>query len=131
MSWDILLMRSDYPSMGAFPDDYTPPPLGEGELVRGRVKAGAPSIEFHEPTWAQVHGDGWRVDVTIGSEEPVDSILLHVDGGPQALEVVRGMADALEAKALDCSTGNFIDFSSPPPGRTVHEESSAEPSSCE
>jgi hypothetical protein len=129
MSWHILLMRSDFPSMGEFPDDYTPPPLGEGELVRGRVKVGVASAEFHEPTWAQVQGDGWRVDITIGSEEPVESILLHVEGGPEALKTVRVLADAVHAKALDCSTGKFIDFSNPPPGHAI-PEGKGEPSTC-
>ena len=120
VSWDILLMRSDYPSMGEFPEDYTPPPLGEGALVRSKLQARVPSIVFHEPTWAQVQGSGWSIDATVGSEEPVESILLHVRGGKDALGVVRSMADALGARALDCSTGKFIDFSNPPADRTVH-----------
>jgi hypothetical protein len=116
VSWDILLMRSDYPSMADFPGDYTPPPLGTGALVRARVQAAAPSLHFKESTWAEVRGAGWSIDASVGAEEPVESILLYLSGEPGALRVVQAMAEALDARALDCSTGRFIDFANPPAG---------------
>lgn len=120
VTWDIVLMKSDRATMAELFDHSVPPPLGDGEEVRSKLTAAAPTIHFHEPTWAQLQGDGWSIDLTVGSEEPVESVLLHVHGGAETLETVRRMAEALGARALDCSTGTFIDFSAPPDGRTDH-----------
>jgi hypothetical protein len=122
VTWDILLMKSDSASVAELFEHSVPPPLGGGDDVRSKVSAVVPGIQFQEPTWAQIQGDGWSIDLTVGSEEPVESLLLHVHGGAEALATVRRLAEALDARALDCSTGAFIDFSAPPGGPTEHPQ---------
>ncbi|MDH2394059.1 hypothetical protein QCN29_36035 [Streptomyces sp. HNM0663] len=116
MSWDVLLLRlpDDVTSMEEIPADYTPDPLGHLHDVLSTVAQAVPDVDLSDPTWGELLGPTWSMELNIGAEDPVDSIMLHMRGsGDDVLTPVLRLADALRCKALDCAGGDLIT-----PGRT-------------
>lgn len=111
MSWDVLLLHlpDDVTSMEEIPADYTPPPLGRRNDVLAAVARAVPEVDLSDPTWGDLLGPAWSIELNIGSEDPVDSIMLHIRGsGDDVLTPVLRLAEALRCKALDCAEGGLI-----------------------
>ncbi|MGW6015936.1 hypothetical protein [Streptomyces sp. NPDC055210] len=111
MSWAVLLLRlpDDFTSLQDIPDDYTPPSLCRQKEVLAAVSQAAPKADLSDPTWGELCGPTWSIELNIGDDDPVDSIMLHIRGtGDDVLTPVFRLADALECKVLDCSTGDLI-----------------------
>ncbi|WP_256639119.1 hypothetical protein [Streptomyces murinus] len=117
MSWDVLLLRlsDDVTSMHELPDDYSPKPLGRQCDVLAAVTQAVPEADLSDPTWGDLSGPDWSIEFNIGSEDPVDSIMLHIRGsGDDVLGPVFRLAETLRCKVLDLSEGDLIN-----PGQTA------------
>ncbi|WP_331744316.1 hypothetical protein OG762_49705 (plasmid) [Streptomyces sp. NBC_01136] len=111
MSWDVLLLRlpDDVTSMHELPADCTPAPLGRQYDVLAAVTQAVPEVDLSDPTWGELSGPTWSIELNIGSEDPVDSIMLHIRGsGDDVLAPVFRLAEALRCKVLDCVEGDLI-----------------------
>ncbi|MFH9983954.1 hypothetical protein ACH4ND_33055 [Streptomyces sp. NPDC017179] len=111
MSWDVLLLHlpDDVTSLQETPDDYTPPPLGRQHDVLAAVSRAVPETNLSDPAWGELLGPTWSMELTIGSKDPVDSIMLHIRGsGDDVLTPVFRLASALGCKVLDFSEGDLI-----------------------
>ena len=111
MSWDISLFNAP-PGMTIeeIPRDYEPAPLGSAVEVLGRLQAAFVDLDLGDPTWGDLERSGWSIEFNIGRENPVRSIMLHVrGGGDDVVQVVRETAQVLRCRALDCSSGEFIE----------------------
>ena len=111
MSWDVLLLRlpDDVTSVQESHADHTSAPLGRRRDVLAAVTQAAPEADLSDPTWGELAGPTWFIELNICSEEPVDSIMLHIRGsGDDVLMPVRRLAEALRCKALDCAEGDLI-----------------------
>ncbi|MGW9070528.1 hypothetical protein ACWGQT_13940 [Streptomyces yangpuensis] len=111
MSWDVLLLRlpDNVTSVQEIPGDYAPPALGRQQDVLSAVKHATPEVDLSDPTWGELLGPSWSIELNIGSEDPVDSIMLHIRGsGDDVLAPVLSLAAALGCKALDCSQGDLL-----------------------
>ncbi|MFG3497917.1 hypothetical protein [Streptomyces sp. NPDC047928] len=116
MSWDVILLRlpDNVTSVQEIPADCTPDPLGRRHDVLTAVTQAVPDVDLSDPTWGELFGPTWCMDVNIGSEDPVDSVMLHIRGsGDDVLTPVLRLAEALRCKALDCAEGDLI-----APGKT-------------
>ncbi|MEU6541549.1 hypothetical protein [Streptomyces sp. NPDC047000] len=111
MSWDVLLLRlpGDVTSMHELPDGCSPEPLGRQYDVLAAVTQALPEVDLSDPTWGDLSGPTWSIELNIGSEDPVDSIMLHIRGsGDDALAPVFRLAEALRCKVLDLAEGELI-----------------------
>ncbi|MGW4204832.1 hypothetical protein [Streptomyces sp. NPDC004726] len=111
MSWDVLLLRlpDDVTSVSEIPADYTPAPLGRRHDVLAAVTQTVPEVDLSDPAWGELSGPTWSIELSIGSEDPVDSIMLHIRGsGDDVLTPVFRLAEALRCKVLDCADGDLI-----------------------
>ncbi|WP_435132688.1 hypothetical protein [Actinacidiphila sp. bgisy144] len=111
MSWDVLLLRlpAHITSVGEVPDDYTPPPLGRRKDVLATVSKAVPEADLSDPSWGELLGSGWSMELNIGSKDPINSIMLHIRGsGDDVLVSVFRVAAALDCRVLDCSEGDLI-----------------------
>lgn len=116
MSWDVLLLRlpDDVASMHELPDGYPPQPLGRQRDVFAAATEAAPEVDLSDPTWGDLSGPTWSIEFNIGSEDPVDSVMLHTRGsGDDVLGPVFRLAEALRCKVLDLTEGDLIN-----PGQT-------------
>ncbi|WP_251021996.1 hypothetical protein [Streptomyces sp. ISL-10] len=111
MSWDVILLRlpAGVTSVQEIPADYTPESLGRRDDVLAAVIQAVPDVDLSDPAWGELSGPTWSIELNIGSEEPVDSVMLHIRGsGDDVLTPVLRLADALRCKALDCAEGDLI-----------------------
>jgi hypothetical protein len=111
MSWDISLFNAPPGiTIEEIPRDYEPAPLGSVAEVLGRLQAAFVDLDLSDPTWGDLERSAWSVEFNIGAEDPVRSIMLHVrGGGDDVVQVVRETAHVLGCRALDCSSGEFIE----------------------
>ncbi|MFI6056430.1 hypothetical protein ACIBCO_41065 [Streptomyces violascens] len=116
MSWDVILLHlpDDVVSVRDIPDGYTPAPLGQQQDILAAVARAAPEADLSDPAWGELSGATWSIELNIGSDDPVDSIMLHIRGsGDDVLASVTRLAEALGCKALDCSTGDLLSAQDP------------------
>jgi len=96
------------------PDDFRPtrPLCTHAELV-AKIQAIAPETDFSDPAWGVLDGDGFSIEFNVGTDDPVEQMMLHVRGADGALGVIRELATSLGRPAIDCSAGDLINFDSP------------------
>ena len=82
VSWDVLVFHAPAKCCRGRQDqgDFHPSALGSGAEVRQRLYERLPKLDLSDPTWAccRPHMD---IEVNIGSEDLVTSIMLHLRGG--------------------------------------------------
>ncbi|MBR7835016.1 hypothetical protein KDL01_17205 [Actinospica durhamensis] len=111
MSWDVVLFKipNDVASMADIPRNYKPAPLGSRTEVEAVLRTAVPTVDLSDPTWGNLDGPTWSIELNIGRDDPIDSIMLHVrGGGDEVMAPIFAMAAALDCRVLDCSSGDFI-----------------------
>jgi hypothetical protein len=114
MSWQVLLMElpAEALCMKQVPLDYRADSLGDRALLASRLEEALPGIEFEDPSWGAVIGDGYSIQFDLGEQPEVDSVTLHVQGSsPDALKAIWDTTRALGVRALDVTTGELLNFS--------------------
>jgi len=110
MSWDILLQRfPQNASPTEVPDDYAPPVIGSRAEVASSLRELFPAANTSDPAWIVIDGDDFSIEVSTGDNEQCTGSTLHVRGGDGAVQAVMQIAQHFEMRALDCSTGEFMD----------------------
>src|SRR5262245_7473078 len=114
MSWDVFFVKlpDGVRSVYDAPKDYHPPPLGPRAELIAALRKLLGDADFSDPSWGQYLAEGFSIEFNMGGD-PVDSLMLHVRGGEAAFGCVREIARALGTPAIDCSTGELIDFDAP------------------
>ncbi|MER8185688.1 hypothetical protein [Kitasatospora sp. NPDC094015] len=111
MSWDLLLLQlpADVGSVSELPDDHRPEPLGRQAEVLSALRSRIPAVDLTDPTWGQIAGEFWSIELNIGRADPVESIMLHVRGaGDEALPEIFRIAAAVNCRIVDCSGGDLL-----------------------
>lgn len=111
MSWDVFLLRlpDDITSVQEIPADHTPAPLGWRDDVLAAVARAVPEADLSDPGWGTLSGPTWSIELNIGSNDPVESIMLHIRGsGDDVLTPVFRLAESLRCGVIDCTDGEVI-----------------------
>lgn len=110
VSWDISIMDlpSDAASVADIPDDFQPQPLGDRAELIAAIREVAPSADFTDPAWGELVTPDFVIEFNMGSEEVVDSMMLHVRGGGRAVDFIDALLTRLGHRAIDCSEGEFF-----------------------
>lgn len=74
----------------------------------------APSADFSDPSWGELATPDFVIELNMGSEEVVDSMMLHLRGGGPVVDFIYALLTRLGRRAIDCSEGEF--FTSEPSG---------------
>lgn len=115
MSWDVFLF--DGPStpdpIDGAPNDWKPEPIGSSESARAAISAEHPAVDWRDPTWGVLDGEGWSIEFNVGKDEIVDSIALHVRGGGDPLPAITSLCRANAWVAFDTSTGELLNLERP------------------
>ena len=111
MSWDVFVqdLPAGIESVGDIPDDFVPRDLGPRAAIVQAIQRAVPSIDFTDPTWGRIEGQGYAIEINIREDDPVRSFAFHVRGGDDAAEVVAEVLAALNLRAIDpqSDTGLF------------------------
>ena len=116
MSWDVLVCNyygSPPKDMENLPDDHKPDPLGSASTVRMSISQNLPGVDWSDPTWGIYDGDEFSIEFNTGEEDPINSIMLHVRGGGDAIAAMLQFANPNKWSLLDFSTGQFLDPENP------------------
>lgn len=69
-----------------------------------------PAMDLTDPTWGDLVGTGWSFELNIGSDDPMDSIMLHVRGsGDGVIPIVLEITDVVGGRAIDTAAGLFLE----------------------
>ena len=115
MSWDVMIFNlrgaSPPPIEQMQEGDYES--LGPADDVRQRISSLLSGIDWSNPTWGIYEGDGFSIEFNVGQDDPIDTMMLHVRGGGDAISAITRLARPLGWSALDCSTSQFLDLDNP------------------
>lgn len=116
MSWDVMLFNyhgsppADFESL---PKDHRPDPLGAAADVRLSISRYLPEIDWTDPTWGIYTGDTFTIEFNPGTDDPIESMMLHVRGRGDALSTIARFASPNRWSLLDCTTGKLLDQENP------------------
>lgn len=111
MSWDVLVFQAPHQvaAVDELPGDFDPPPLGTLADISERLRASLPGLDLTEADWGRLAGPTWTIELGLGSEDPVATIMLYVRGtGDDVLDTIATITGAVGGRALDVSTGQFL-----------------------
>lgn len=113
MSWDVVFLALP-PGVRSLEDlGDAPAPLGSrADLIRA-IEAAVPTVDFSDPSWGRLDTDAFSIEFSVGDDDPVVSLMLHVRGGDGALGVIAAVAQALGQPPIDCGDGTVLDVASP------------------
>ena len=115
VSWDLLVFRvpDGVVSFGELGNDFdvADDPLGVREVVVGRIRDVAPMVDFSDQRWGVIDDSRCVMELNMGNEDPIESIMLHVRGGHDAPGVIAALLTGLDCQAFDLQTGEFFDTS--------------------
>lgn len=97
--------------LGEIGSDWDPPSLGTGRHVRAVLAEVVPGIAFSESGWGDYEGPGFSIGTPVdeADDAPVSCVSLIVHGnGEAAAQAALAVADALEARAVDTGSGDFL-----------------------
>jgi hypothetical protein len=108
MSWDISVMAASTPPapVEQMPKDWRGATLGSEGEVREKISAVLPEVDWSDPTWGILEGNGFSFEFNIGSQRPCEGFMIHVRGGGPAVTSLLRLAEKTGWYLLDCSQGN-------------------------
>lgn len=118
MSWDVLVMNyngSPPADMEEMAEAGEPDPLGKLASVRKAISKYLPDVDWSDPVYGIYEGEGFTIEFSMGKEDPLDSIMLFVRGGGDAITTLFQFANPNNWSLFDCSTSEFLDPENPSP----------------
>jgi hypothetical protein len=112
MSWDISIQKftRTYATFDELDDDTQPLPLGP----RADVLRAFPGTDWSDPAWGSFDAPFGSIEFNSGTDDPVDSIMLHVRASDAVVPAIVQMCRDNGWQALDISGGGFLEQSAVP-----------------
>ncbi|MDH5630057.1 MAG: hypothetical protein OEY96_07865 [Gammaproteobacteria bacterium] len=116
MSWDVSIINfsRDYSSTEEIPDNEQPLPLGRLADIHAAILEHFPDTDLRDPTWGTYDCKFGSIEFNIGTEDPVDSMMLHVRASNEIVPPIIEMCRRNNWSGLDCSNGEFLEKSNNP-----------------
>lgn len=111
MSWDIVLLKS---KIDISDKQAQPECMGEKIVLIEEFEKNFSLVDFSNKTWGVFNDGQTSIEINIGTNEKVYSIMLHVRGGGDPFDFIKKTCDYFKWSALDGSTGEYFDLASPP-----------------
>lgn len=111
MSWDVVLINlpEGTASVADLPKDHISAPLGRRAEVEEAIRRAVPGVDLTDPTWGDVNGPGWSMELNIGSKDPIEDIMLHIRGSSDwVFEPIFALARELQCQVIDCGSGDVL-----------------------
>jgi hypothetical protein len=115
MSWDVMILNAEgTPRCTAeMPADWRPKTMGETETVRAMIDRALPEVDWTDPRWGCLRGDGCSIEFQFQISGDVEAFTLHVRGGGDPVSAIVHLCKCNGWVALDYSTGELIDLDAP------------------
>lgn len=118
MSWDVFVQNAprEAKTVADIPADFRPTSIGKREEIVARIKEVFPTANFLDSSWGTIQGQGWSIELNMGSSEDCKGFAFHIRGRREAAEVVGAILDYLDLRAVDTETGEFFTTRTKPVG---------------
>ena len=115
MSWDVMLFKfeGEPPDFEELPDDFKPPTMGDAAALRRSISASLPGVDWSDPAWGILDGDGWSIEFNHQATGQTDQIMLHVRGGGDPIVAIVKLCKTNGWSAFDTSSGEFLNLDAP------------------
>jgi hypothetical protein len=115
MSWDVMIHRFEGPPprVEDLSDEHQFLPLGDASDVRKQISVALPTVDWSDPAWGVLDGDGFSIEFNFQADGPVTGFMLHVRGGGDPLPSIIRLCRVNGWVALDTSAGAFLDLDAP------------------
>jgi hypothetical protein len=116
MSWDVMVFNyhgNPPADMDEMAEARDPDPLGKASAVRKAISKHLEGVDWTDPAWGIYLGEGFSLEFNMGKEDPVETIMLHVRGGGNAIAAMLRFAVPNDWSLFDISTSEFIDPENP------------------
>lgn len=90
------------------PDSWRGEPLGSQAEVRAKITDCIAGVDWSDPAWGVFHGDGYSYEFNTGTDEPCDSVMVHVRGGGSAVAPLLELGRRCDWNLLDTSQGEWM-----------------------
>ncbi|WP_053048634.1 hypothetical protein [Streptomyces antioxidans] len=68
-----------------------------------------PDVDLSNPPWGILNGPTWSIELLVGRDDPVGSLLLEVRGsGDDVMEPIFLLAEAFGCEVYDTAQGAFL-----------------------
>lgn len=116
MSWDISIQKftRTYATIDELDDDTQPLPLGPRSIVQAAVLRAFPGTDWSDPAWGRFDAPFGSIEFNSGTDDPVDSIMLHVRASDAVVPAIVQMCRENGWQAIDCSGGGFLEQAAVP-----------------
>ena len=85
-------------------------PFSQAEIAReiGKIASELGAVcDCQDLSWQNLDSDSWSIEFNVGKNAETESVMLHIRGG-KPKEVLTLLPVDLNARLIDCSTGEFI-----------------------
>ena len=112
MSWDVVMVRTK--TNGEALKDITGEnivPFTQTEIaeaVKNAAAALGAAYDCADLSYQHLGRVGWSIEFNVNGETEAESVMLHVRGAEEPKEAFALIASALNARLVDCGTGEFI-----------------------
>ena len=112
MSWDVVMVRTK--TNGEALKDIAGEnivPFTQTEIAEAVKNAAAvlgAAYDCADLSYQHLGCGGWSIEFNVGGEAEAESVMLHVRGAEEPKEAFALIASALNARLIDCGTGEFI-----------------------
>ena len=112
MSWDVVMVRTktngealkDIACENIVPFTQTE----IAEAIKGIADALGAACDCADLSYQHLGCGGWSIEFNVGGEAQAESVMMHVRGAEMPQEAFAALSDALNARLIDCGTGEFI-----------------------
>lgn len=110
MSWDVSFFAAEAPPppVTEMPDDWRGESLGTLEEVRGKISGSAPEVNWSDPSWGTLYGEGFSLEFNIGRNDPCYGFMVHVRGAGDAVRPLLAIGEKWCWYLLDTSQGEWL-----------------------
>ena len=111
MSWDVMIfnLQNNIKSVSELTDDSVIS-LGSKNEVLSTIRHIFPQANFSDPTWVVLDGKDYSIEFSLGQDEQIEVLMLHVRGSVDALDAIERFCQINDWRAFDSATGDFINF---------------------
>jgi hypothetical protein len=110
MAWDVFVCRfaQVYENIERIPWDEEGLSLGSRAFVKRQISKHFPETDWVDVNWGQCNATFGSIEFSIGTEENVDHIMLHVRASDEVVSQIIALCAENQWQALDTSTGRCL-----------------------
>ena len=110
MSWDLFVqdLPAGAKTVRDIPSDSRPQSIGTRTDIIAVIRSVIPIVDFSDPSWGVIDGDGWSLEINLGDMEECQGFAFHVRGEGAAIGAVDAILKRLNLRAIDPSSETGI-----------------------